>query len=408
MKRRILIWGGCALVGLTAGVGAWRAQATAEARLALEVRRAAEVAEQIRRQTVNFDERALPFGVPLHLQLIRSGLDAATANRVVLAAQSVFNLRQLRAGNPVAIGRSLDGALRAVRYRIDLERTLWVRTGAAPDEYRAEIRVVPPASSTASVTGRVNGSLFEGVMDAGEGPELAIELANIFGWDLDFHTDPRAGDTFRVAVEKKTYDGGAVRYARILAAEYVNAGRPYRAVLFHDARGNPAYYAPDGSSLQKAFLRSPLKFSAPVTSRFSRSRFHPILKTHRPHLGIDYGAPYGAPVQAIGDGRVVFAGRNGGSGNMVRLRHSNGYETMYLHLSRILARPGARVAQGEIIGKVGATGLATGPHLDFRITQHGAYRNFAALRLPPAEPVPQRLREEFAAAREQALALLPN
>jgi murein DD-endopeptidase MepM/ murein hydrolase activator NlpD len=123
---------------------------------------------------------------------------------------------------------------------------------------------------------------------------------------------------------------------------------------------------------------------------------------------VDYGAPYGAPVQAIGEGRVVFAGAKGGSGNMVHVRHANGYETMYLHLSRILVRPGARVAQGEIIGKVGATGLATGPHLDFRITQHGAYRNFAALRLPPAEPVPSRLREEFAAVRDQALALLPQ
>jgi murein DD-endopeptidase MepM/ murein hydrolase activator NlpD len=191
-----------------------------------------------------------------------------------------------------------------------------------------------------------------------------------------------------------------------VAAEYVNAGKPYRAVLFHDPAGKPAYYAPDGSSLQKAFLRSPLKFSAPITSRFSRSRLHPILKTYRPHLGIDYGAPYGAPVQTIGDGRVVFAGRKGGNGNLVQIRHTNGYETMYLHLSKINVRTGAHVSQGEIIGRVGATGLATAPHLDFRITQNGAYRNFAAINLPPAEPVGRSLRAEFTAARDQALELL--
>ena len=176
-----------------------------------------------------------------------------------------------------------------------------------------------------------------------------------------------------------------------------------------------AYYGPFASAmavnktlntLQKAFLRSPLKFSAPITSRFSRNRFHPVLKYHRPHLGVDYGAPYGAPVQSIGEGRVLFAGRRGGNGNFVHIRHSNGYETMYLHLSRILVRAGQRVSQGQLIGRVGATGLASGPHLDFRITQNGAFRNFAALNLPPAEPVARSLRPEFDTTRDEAMSLL--
>jgi murein DD-endopeptidase MepM/ murein hydrolase activator NlpD len=198
-----------------------------------------------------------------------------------------------------------------------------------------------------------------------------------------------------------------VRYTRVQAAEYDNAGRVFRAVLFRDPAGRPAYYAPDGKSLKKAFLRSPLKFGAPITSRFSRSRFHPVLKRHRPHLGIDYGAPVGTPVQTIGDGRVVFAGTKGGAGKMVHIRHVNGYETMYLHLSRIFVRAGERVSQGDRIGLVGASGLATGPHLDFRILQHGSYRNFERLQLPPALPVAKADWEEFVAARDRWLAQLP-
>jgi murein DD-endopeptidase MepM/ murein hydrolase activator NlpD len=210
------------------------------------------------------------------------------------------------------------------------------------------------------------------------------------------------GDTFHVLIEKLKYlDGKPAGYGRILAAEYKNDGHPYDAILFHDPAGNPAYYSLDGKSLQKAFLRSPLKFAAPITSRFSLNRFHPILKTYRAHLGIDYGAPTGTPVQSIGSGRVVFAGGKGGDGNMVHIVHSNGYETMYLHLSRILVRAGARIEQGQTIGLVGMTGLATGPHLDFRILQHGQFRNFLALRLPPSDPVAPRDRQEFVSFRDE-------
>jgi murein DD-endopeptidase MepM/ murein hydrolase activator NlpD len=396
-----------------AAVLGWAVQgrAAAESAFAREARLALDQAEHIRRTTVQFAERAFPAGVALHDFLIRTGADPRVAFRVVQSAQQVFDLRQIRAGNRVAVGRSLDGELRALRYKIDPERLLLVAAAGAPGtadaEFRAEIKLTPAISETVAVAGVVRGSLFEGVVDAGEEPELAILLADIFGWDLDFHSDPRRGDTFRVAVERRKYPGGEVRYTKIVAAEYVNAGKPYQAVLFRDGSGKAAYYAPDGSSLQKAFLRSPLKFSAPITSRFSRSRFHPILRTHRPHLGIDYSAPQGSPVQAIGEGRVVFAGYKGGAGNTVHIRHSNGYETMYLHLSRIHVRAGSRVGQGEIIGRVGSTGLSTAPHLDFRITQNGAYRNFAALNLPPAEPVARSLRKEFAATRQQALAQLP-
>jgi murein DD-endopeptidase MepM/ murein hydrolase activator NlpD len=259
------------------------------------------------------------------------------------------------------------------------------------------------------VSGQLDDSLFNAVEEAGESPELAMRLAQIFGYDLDFYTDPRKGDTFRVILEKKLYRNGQTGgYGKIYAAEYENGGKKYEALLFHDPAGQPGYYNMDGKSLQKMFLRSPLKFGAPITSHFSNSRFHPILKIYRAHLGTDYGAPVGTPVQAIGSGRVIFAGRKSGDGNMVHIRHSNGYETMYLHLSRMFVHAGQNVEIGKVIGLVGSTGLSTGPHLDFRILQRGSFKNFERLGLPPSDPVTKKNWPEFAAVREKWLPLLQN
>jgi murein DD-endopeptidase MepM/ murein hydrolase activator NlpD len=275
--------------------------------------------------------------------------------------------------------------------------------------FTAQIREIPSKTEIAAVVGRVDDSLFNAVGGAGESAELAMHMAQIFGYDLDFYTDPRKGDTFCIVLEKKKYaNGQTAGYGRILAAEYENAGKQYQALLFHDPTGRPGYYSADGKSLQKAFLRSPLKFGAPVTSHFSRARFHPILKTYRPHMGTDYGAPVGTPVQTIGSGRVVFAGRKGGEGNMVQVAHSNGYETMYLHLSRMFVHTGEHIEIGKMIGLVGSTGLSTGPHLDFRILQRGQYKNFEKLGLPPSDPVSKKNLPEFAALREKWLPVLRN
>jgi murein DD-endopeptidase MepM/ murein hydrolase activator NlpD len=226
---------------------------------------------------------------------------------------------------------------------------------------------------------------------------------------MDFYTDPRKGDTFCILLEKKKYENGQTAgYGKIFAAEYDNAGRKYQALLYHDPTGQPGYYTADGKSLQKAFLRSPLKFGAAVTSHFSKARFHPILKTYRAHLGTDYGAPIGTPVQTIGSGRIIFAGRKGGEGNMVQVSHSNGYETMYLHLSKVFVRIGEHVEIGKTIGLVGSTGLSTGPHLDFRILKKGQYKNFEKLGLGPSDPVAKKNLPEFNALREKWLPLLKN
>jgi len=360
---------------------------------------------RIRAEVVLPSSAKMPSRGNLAGELQRFGLTPAEAHEATAAAQRAWNLRQLRAGNSIIVGRSVEGKLRLIDYKIDADRMLHIVP--QPQGFSAEVETIPTHTEVAVVSGRLEESLFNAVEDAGESPEITLRLAQIFGYDLDFYTDPRRGDTFRLVVEKKKYDRGEIAgYGRILAAEYVNGSKKYQALLFHDPEGRPAYYTADGKSLQKAFLRSPLKFGAPVTSHFSKARFHPILKTYRPHLGTDYGAPIGTPVQTIGSGRVVFAGRKGGDGNMVHIAHSNGYETYYLHLSRIFVRAGEHIEIGKTIGLVGMTGLATGPHLDFRIAQKGQFKNFESLGLPPSDPVSKKNWAEFAAVREQWLPLM--
>ena len=405
-RGRITFWSAFPLAGLLAIGWSYRARFSAEQELAAASRTAEAEALQIRQNAVQFTEKAVPRGIAFSALLASMGVDPLTTSQLIEASRPVFNFRLVQAGKELELGRNVLGELRQLRYQIDPERFLSiVRQGG---QFHAEVDTIPSSTLTDSVSGKINGSLFDSVTQAGETPELAMRLADIFSWDLDFYTDPRPGDTFRVAVEKKVLSNGQILgYGRILAAEYNNDGRVYRAVLFHDPMGRPAYYTPDGKSLKKAFLHSPLKFGAVVTSHFSYSRYHPILKYYRPHLGTDYAAPIGTPVQTIGDGRVIFAGRKGEDGNLVKIQHINGYETYYMHLSRVLVRVGQRVVQGQRIGLVGMTGLATGPHLDFRIERHGQFMNFERLPLPPANPVASRDVAEFTAARDQEMSLLP-
>ena len=372
-----------------------------------QVKRAQQDGQRMREQVVLPRNERVSAGQNFAAVLLRFGLTAQEATSASAAAERAFNLRQLRAGNTITVGRSVEGELREIDYKIDADRMLKI----VPEEggFTARISEIPSKTETVAVSGHVDDSLFNAVEDTGESAELALRLAQIFGYDLDFYTDPRQGDAFRIVLEKKKYlNGQTAGYGRIFAAEYENAGKKYQALLFHDPAGRPGYYAANGKSLQKAFLRSPLKFGAPVTSHFSRSRFHPILKTYRPHLGTDYGAPVGTPVQTIGSGRVIFAGRKGGEGNMVEIAHFNGYETMYLHLSRMFVHTGEHVEIGKAIGLVGSTGLATGPHLDFRIRQRGQYKNFERLGLPRSNPVSKKNWPEFSAVREKWLPLLKN
>ncbi len=395
------------LIGVAVDGHVLRQRREVEKEFQNQVTQARAEAERIRAKIVLPTANKLPAGQNFAMALERFGLSSQEADEATVAAQRAFNLRQLRAGNPVIVGRSVEGELREINYKIDPDRMLHIVP--ATGGFSAEVKEIPSHLEVSVVSGQLDDSLFNAVEDAGESAEVAMRLAQIFGYDLDFYTDPRKGDTFRIVLEKKKYtDGETAGYGRILVAEYDNGGKKYQALLFHDDQGHAAYYTADGKSLQKAFLRSPLKFAAPVTSHFSKARFHPILKVYRPHLGTDYGAPIGTPVQTIGSGRVEFAGRKGGDGNMVKIAHSQGYETMYMHLSKILVHVGEHVEIGRTIGLVGMTGLATGPHLDFRISQGGQFLNFEKLGLPPSDPVSRKDWPQFASLREQWLPALEH
>ncbi|HEY2907403.1 MAG TPA: M23 family metallopeptidase [Vicinamibacterales bacterium] len=329
-------------------------------------------------------------------------LESDVASTIAQAA-SRFDLRKVRAAQPYRITTAADGSLRSLDYEIDGDRALHVHR--EPDgDLAADVAEIPKSRRRVVVRGtidRASPSLFAAMDAAGESIDLSVALAEIFGGEIDFSTELQPGDRFEVVVEKRYREPekAFAGYGPIIAAQIENAGRRVRAVHFAPDGSAAGYYDERGVSMRRFFLKSPLKFEPVVTSAFSSSRFHPILREYRAHLGVDYKAPAGAPVIAVADGLVLQAEMNGGAGRFVHLRHANGYETEYLHLSSIAVRPGAHVHQGDLIGRVGSTGLATGPHLDYRVKRAGAFIDpLAAHRaMPPAEPVPA---EQMAAFRE--------
>jgi murein DD-endopeptidase MepM/ murein hydrolase activator NlpD len=337
--------------------------------------------------------------------LDRAGLDAPAKAATITAVRQVFDVKKLRAGGELLVTRGADGAPASLEYGIDPDHRL--KLSLSDGACRAAVEEVPGVIHAASFCGTLEGSLFESIERAGERAELALQIAGIFAWDLDFYTDPREGDRFCVLVEKKQYlNGQAPTYLRVLAANYVNAGVEHDAYLFPDELGKPRYYSRDGRSLEAAFLRSPLKFEARVSSRFSHRRFHPVLKIHRPHYGTDYAAPPGSAVQAVASGRVTFSGYSGGAGNLIKIQHDGGFETQYMHLSRRLVRTGSRVEQGQRIGSVGSTGLSTGPHLDFRLRKNGKYMDFERLKPPRTARLDAAQLAAFEADRDRFIRLM--
>ncbi len=329
-------------------------------------------------------------------------LSPTAVHGLVEAARPAYNLARLSVGQPYGLATTPEGDLRAFTYRIDDLRTL--RVSREGEDLRAEVLFRDYETHLTTAAGTVHSSLFAAITDSGEEDQLALDLAEIFAWDVDFNTEIQRGDSYRVAVEKLHVDGRFARYARILAAEFTRGERVLRAIRFDGARSS-GYYDPEGKPLRKAFLRSPLKFSR-ITSRFSRARFHPILNITRPHYGVDYAAPVGTPVLAAGSGVVVSAGWLGQYGKAVRLRHPNGFESLYGHLSRIDVRRGQRVEQATRIGTVGMTGLATGPHLDYRMTRDGRFVDPLRVVSPPAPPLAEDERDAFEALQAERLALI--
>ena len=342
----------------------------------------------------------------------------AEINALVARAASVFDLRKVRAEQPYKIAQAIDGAVRQFEYEINLDQMLRLVRIAGDNrdfDFSAEIAPIEKEARAAVVRGGIDGnasSLFAAMDRAGEGVELTLKLADVFSSDVDFNSEVQPGDRFELLVDKlyRTDDAeeAFAGYGPVVAAEFVNDGRRLRAFRFTPDEGSAGYFDEEGRSLRRFFLRSPLKFDPVVTSGFSRSRLHPVLHVQRAHLGVDYRAPTGAPVIAVSSGVVVSAGWSGGSGRMVHLRHANGFETQYLHLSSIAVRRGVRVTQGDLIGEVGSSGLATGPHLDYRVKKNGSYLNpvTAHRAMPPGDPIPDDQMPAFVDARDRALAMV--
>lgn len=358
---------------------------------------------------------AVPRNANLMSMLQMQGLASDAADRIVSAATRVFDPRRLRASQPFAIERTLEGTLRLFEYEIDPDwflRVMPVSRGSS--EVRAELVPIPKTLEHATASGTIGGdtpSLFQAMDAAGEHAELTMAMAEIFAGEIDFNTELQPNDRFAVAFEKWNREGGhESTYGAITAAEFVNAGRVIRAIRFTVPGGRPDYYDEQGHSLRRFFLRSPLKFDPRITSRFATSRMHPILGTERAHNGVDYAAPIGAPIVAVSPGTVLSATYDNANGRMVRIRHSSGYVSYYLHMSAFGAgiHAGASVAQGQTIGLVGMTGLATGPHLHYGLQHDGRWVNpiTEQRKLPPGEPVPAGAMAEFNRVRDAALAAL--
>ena len=343
-------------------------------------------------------------------------IDMREASALVSSVGALFDLRRVRAGQPYTIDRLFNGRIRRFEYEIDGDRRLMatrVALDGAP-RFATSVETIPKQTEVVTVEGDISrqaNSLTAAIDKAGAGIQLALGLAEVFSGEIDFSSDLQPGDHFRLVVERHTREGKSAGYGAILAAEFVNEGRTLQAIRFTADGGSPGYYDAQGRSLKRFFLKSPLKFEPRVTSRFSSSRLHPILGFARAHNGVDYHAPAGAPVASVAPGVVTLAGWTSGGGRTVRVRHPNGYESEYLHLSAIAVRAGERIAQGELVGRVGSTGLATAPHLHYGLRKNGHYVNPIRehRNMPPGEPVPAQMLAIFTLERDRVMGLLlPN
>jgi len=337
--------------------------------------------------------------------LARLGVDDPAALLFLRTNPSARPLYQLRPGKPLSVETDGEGRLISLRFVTgDGERLTIARHG---DELAAQTTAAPVEIRWEMAAGEIRSSLFGAADAAGLPDSVTLQMADVFAGDIDFYQDLRRGDRFSVVYEMRYIDGEPVGAGRIVAAEFDNRGRAIRALLWRGDDGREDYFTDDGAPLRKAFLRSPMEFSR-VTSGFSNARFHPIMQDWRAHKGVDYAAPTGTPVRATGNAKVTFAGKQNGYGNVIELRHQGAFSTLYAHLSRLApqVRTGARVAQGEVIGYVGQTGWATGPHLHYEFRVGGEQRNPLTVALPSSEPLAPAHRLAFAERAAPAAAQL--
>lgn len=313
-------------------------------------------------------------------------------------ARPVFDLTRLREDS-VLKAFTIDGRLQKIEYKFNDYEFLLVERD--PDgNMTARKEELPHETREVVVSGTIENSLYEDAIKAGADPQAVVALTDIFAWDIDFASDIRKGDTFKLLSEMLYVEGVPVKTGRLLGAEMENGGKRYTAI-YYEGKNGKGFFDEKGRSLKKTLLKSPLRFRR-ITSKFSRGRYHPILKRYRPHHGVDYGAPVGTPIESAGSGVVKKAGWNGGYGNYVEIKHSNGYSTAYGHLSRIGkgVRSGVKVDQGQVIGYVGSTGLSSGPHLHYEVKVNGRLINPLSVKSLPGTPIPKKEMGQFASVRD--------
>jgi murein DD-endopeptidase MepM/ murein hydrolase activator NlpD len=338
------------------------------------------------------------------------GISSASIHLITREMSPVLDFRYSKPGDTYRLELSPEGDVAAFRYeKSPIEAYELTRSG---DAFTAVAHKPEIVRHRARIAGLVSTSLYAAIQQLGESREVAEDFAEIFAWDVDFSRGVQRGDEFSILYERLYIKDAAgvetyVRPGQILAARYTTADDDHRAVYFESEEGRGAYYRPDGEPMERQFLKAPLDYKR-ISSTFTNSRFHPILKISRPHHGIDYAAPYGTSVWAVGNGDVIFKGFQSGFGNLVKVRHSNGYVSYYAHLSRFASdvRIGQRVHQKQVIGYVGSTGLSTGPHLCFRLAKEGSYVNPAKMHAASGDPIPRGARERFVAMSDELMAAL--
>ena len=339
-------------------------------------------------------------------QLFRSHqLDIGHLAEIARLDEAGKQFRKIKPGDVFEITHN-DGQL--IRMYSALNLTSALQVEREESGFRAAIVDRPIEIRKRMAHGVIDSSLFESAAAAGLSDKLIMNIAGIFAWDVDFVLDIRSGDNYYVQWEEIWQDGEFVTDGEVIVAEFNNDGRSHQAIRFVDDGGRTDYFTPEGNSVRKAFLRSPVDFR--VSSSFNPNRLHPVLKTRRPHRGVDYAAPRGTPIRAAGDGKVIFRGVKSGYGNVVILQHGGNITTLYAHMSRFAssARSGSRVRQGQTIGYVGATGLVTGAHLHYEYRLNGVHRNPRTVKLPQADPIAKQYREQFLAAAGPILEELEN
>ncbi len=349
---------------------------------------------KITEPTYQWKERRIHSGDNLALIFPKLGLSANLLHRIVSSNKATAELAHIKPGETLRVALDKDNNLHELILEQSAIRSLRIIPDG--DTFSANTVERQLEARTTHVTGRVTNSLFVSAQNAGLSDRLIMELANIFGWDIDFALEIRAGDNFSVVYQEDFLDGKKYRDGAILAAEFVSRGKIFRAIRYKDASGREDYYSPDGKSVRKAFLRSPVDFRR-ISSRFQKSRWHPVLGKKRPHRGVDYAASTGTPIKASGDGKIIWRARKGGYGRAVMIEHGGGIVTLYGHMSRYASkqRRGTRVKQGQTIGYVGKSGLASGPHLHYEFRINGSHRNPLTVKLPSAAPIAKKYHADF-------------